>query len=61
MPGAPTDLAVSKDQKWLAAIYTNDGQAYVAVYEIDTFGGLTLVATSNSIGVASFNGVAFSE
>ena len=61
VPGAPTDLAVSKDQKWLAAIYTDDGQAYVAVYEIDTFGGLTLVATSNSIGVASFNGVAFSE
>jgi len=61
VPGVPTDLAVSPDRKWLAVIYTSGGNAFVAVYSIDSYGGLTQVATSDPIGVASFNGVAISE
>lgn len=61
VPGAPTDLAVSRDRKWLATIYTADDNAYVAVYAINTYGGLKLAATSAPIGVASFNGVTFSQ
>jgi hypothetical protein len=61
VPGVPTDLTVSRDGKWLAVIYTAGGNAYVAVFGIDAYGDLTPVATSNSIGVASFNGVAISE
>ena len=59
LPGSPTDITVSPDQKWLAVIYTAGGEAYVAVFSIDGHGDLTPVATSNSIGVASFNGVAY--
>lgn len=63
VPGAPTDLAVSPDQKWLAVIYTAaDGSGgRVAVFAIDAYGSLTPVATSSPVGAASFNGVAFSE
>ena len=61
LPGSPTDITVSPDKRWLAVIYTSGGQAYVAVFSIDGHGDLTHVATSNSIGVASFNGVAISE
>ncbi|MGA2351050.1 MAG: hypothetical protein ABSF70_11495 [Terracidiphilus sp.] len=61
LPGSPTDITVSPDQKWLAVIYAAGGNAYVAVYSIDSHGDLTPVATSNPIGVASFSGVAFSE
>ncbi len=61
LPGSPTDITVSPDQKWLAVIYTAGSNAYVAVFSIDSHGDLTPVATSNSIGVASFSGVAFSE
>lgn len=61
LPGAPTDLTVSRDQRWLAVIYAAGGSGYVAVYRIDAYGGLTLEATSAPIGVASFNGVAISE
>jgi len=61
LPGTPTDITVSSDQKWLAVIYSAGGQGYVAVYAIDAYGGLTWEATSNSIGVASFSGVAISE
>jgi hypothetical protein len=63
LPGTPTDITVSEDQQWLAVIYTaSDGTgARAAVYSIDAQGDLTLAATSGSIGVASFNGVAFSE
>jgi len=61
LPGSPTDITVSPDKKWLAAIYSSSGEAYVAVFSIDVHGDLTHVATTNSIGVASFNGVAISE
>lgn len=61
LPGAPTDLTVSKDRKWLAAIYSASGAGYVAVFAIDRYGNLTPEATSSPIGVSSFNGVAISE
>jgi hypothetical protein len=61
LAGMPTDITVSPDRKWLALIYTAISEAYVAVFAIDAHGDLTPVATSNSIGVASFNGVAISE
>jgi len=61
LPGSPTDITVSADRKWLAVIYTAGSDAYVAVFAIDSHGDLTLEATSSSIGVASFNGVAISQ
>ena len=61
LPGSPSDITVSPDGKWLAVIYAAGSNAYVAVFSIDTYGDLTQVATSSAIGVASFNGVAFSE
>jgi hypothetical protein len=61
LPGAPTDITVSPDKKWLAVIYSAGGIAYVAVFGIDDYGDLTPVTTSNPIGVASFSGVAISE
>jgi len=61
LPGSPTDVTVSADNKWLAVIYTAGGEAYVSVFSIDAYGDLTPVATSNSIGVAGFSGVAFSQ
>jgi len=61
LPGSPTDITVSPDGKLLAVIYSTDSEAYVAVYSIDSYGDLTAVATSSSLGVAAFNGVAFSE
>jgi len=61
LPGAPTDITVSRDDKWLAVIYSAGGDAHVAVYSIDAHGDLTPAATSPSVGVASFNGVAISE
>ena len=61
LPGSPTDLTVSRDGKWLAVIYTSGSNAYVAVFGIDAYGDLRPLATSSSIGIASFNGVAFSE
>jgi len=61
LPGAPTDITVSRDRNWLAVIYTAGGNAYVSVFAIDSHGDLTPVATSSSIGVASFNGVAISQ
>lgn len=63
LPGVPTDITVSPDNKWLAVIYTaGDGSgARVSVFSIDRFGDLKLVATSNPIGVSSFSGVAISE
>ena len=61
LPGSPTDITVSPDEKWLAVIYTAADGAHVAVFSIDAFGDLSPVATSNAIGVASFSGVAISE
>jgi len=61
LPGSPTDITVSADRKWLAVIYTAGGAAHVATFAIDQYGDLSPVATSNSIGVAAFNGVAISQ
>lgn len=61
LPGAPTDITVSADGKWLAVIYSATGSAHVAMFAIDAYGDLTPVATSSAIGVAAFNGVAISE
>jgi len=61
VPGVPTDITVSADRNWLAVIYSASGQAYVAVYSIDSYGDLTWAATSPSVGVAAFSGVAISE
>lgn len=59
--GVPTDLAVSPDQNWLAVIYTAGDGAHVALFSIDSYGGLAPAANSPAIGVSAFNGVAFSE
>jgi hypothetical protein len=61
LPGAPSDITVSADNKWLAVIYSAGGSAYVTVYGIDAYGDLHWSATSNPVGVASFSGVAISE
>jgi hypothetical protein len=61
LPGAPTDITVSQDEKWLAVIYSAGASAYVAVFSIDAYGDLTAAATSTPIGVAGFSGVAISE
>ena len=61
LPGAPTDITVSADNKLLAVIYSASNNAYVAVFSIDSYGDLTPVATSNPIGVAAFSGVAISQ
>jgi hypothetical protein len=61
LPGTPTDITVSHDGNWLAVIYTAGDGAHVAVFSIDNYGDLSLVATSSAIGVGSFSGVAFSE
>jgi hypothetical protein len=61
LPGAPTDITVSRDRKWLAVIYSVGTEAYVSLFAVDAYGDLTLVARSKSIGVASFSGVAISQ
>jgi hypothetical protein len=61
LPGAPTDITVSPNKKWLAVLYSAAGSAYIAVFGIDAYGDLTPAATSSPIGVASFSGVAISE
>lgn len=61
LAGAPTDITVSKDRKWLAVIYSANGSGYVSVFSIDAYGDLTPQATSSPIGVSAFNGVAISE
>ena len=61
LPGAPTDVTVSRDGKWLAVIYSAGGEGHIAVFSIDAYGDLTPVATSGAISVPAFNGVAFSE
>jgi hypothetical protein len=61
--GVPTDVSVSRDGKWLAVIFTaSDGSGgRISVFSIDAFGDLSLAATSDPVGIASFNGVAFSQ
>ncbi len=61
LPGAPTDITVSRDGRWLAVIYTAADGAHIAAFAIDRYGDLELAATTGAIGVASFNGVAFSQ
>ncbi|HEY7887767.1 MAG TPA: hypothetical protein VIC29_06030 [Steroidobacteraceae bacterium] len=61
LPGAPTDITVSQDRKWLAVIYSANGSGYVSVFAIDRYGDLTPKAVSSPIGVAAFSGVAISE
>jgi hypothetical protein len=61
VPGTPTDITVSPDRNWLAVIYNAAGAAHVAVFSIDNYGNLNLVATSPAIGVAQFSGVAISQ
>jgi hypothetical protein len=61
LPGAPTDVTVSRDGKWFAVIYSANTDAHVALFAVDSFGDLTLVASSASVGVTSFNGVAISQ
>jgi hypothetical protein len=61
LAGAPTDVTVSHDRKWLAVIYSAGGDAHVEVFAIDPYGDLTPVATSSSVGVTAFNGVAISQ
>jgi hypothetical protein len=64
LPGVPSDITVSPDNKWLAVIYTatSDGLARIAVFAVDSYGDLTLAATSGPVGtVTAFNGVAISE
>jgi hypothetical protein len=61
LPGVPTDITVATDRKWLAVIYSANGNGYVAVFAIDPYGDLTPEATSSAIGVPSFSGVTISE
>jgi hypothetical protein len=61
LPGVPTDVSVSRDGRWLAVIYSAAGDARLAVFSIDAYGDLTPAATSSSVGVAAFSGVAFSQ
>ena len=63
LPGVPTDVTVSRDGKWLAVIYTaaDNSGGRIALFAIDGYGDLSLAATSNPVGVASFSGVAFSQ
>jgi hypothetical protein len=61
LPGTPTDITVSPDGKWLAVIYAAVDGGHIAVYSVDAYGDLTPAATTGAIGVASFNGVAFSQ
>lgn len=61
LPGVATDITVSKDHKWLAVIYSANGNGYVAVFAIDRYGDLTPEATSGPVGVSAFSGVAISE
>jgi WD40 repeat protein len=58
LTGVPTDITVSPDGKWLAVIYTDGSDGYVAVYSIDKYGDLTYVATSTYSLPSTISGVA---
>jgi hypothetical protein len=60
--GAPSDITVSRDGKWLAVIYVAaSGEGYIGVFSIDAYGDLTPVASSSPIGYSTISGVAFSQ
>lgn len=59
--GIVTDLSLSQDGHWLAAIYSANGAGFVTVFSVDAQGDLTQVATSPAVGVPAFNGVALSQ
>jgi hypothetical protein len=63
LPGPPSDLTVSRDQKWLAVMYVAGGEGYLAVYSIDAYGDLNWLATSPSAAnlPTSISGMAFSQ
>ena len=63
LAGVPTDITVSDDGKLLAVIFAAaDGSGgHIAVFSIDAYGDLSPVATSETVGVMSFNGVAISQ
>jgi hypothetical protein len=63
LQGSPTDITVSEDGAWLAVIFTaaDNSGARVQLFSVDEFGDLAPVATSDPIGVSSFNGVAISR
>jgi hypothetical protein len=44
-----------------ANIYGTEGEGFVAVFSIDRYGDLSPLASSVSVGVSAFNGVAISE
>jgi hypothetical protein len=62
LAGAPSDVAVSPDGKWLAVIYVAGGDGYISVFSIDAYGDLSPkpVATSSAL-VSTISGVAFSR
>ena len=61
LAGAPSDITVSSDGKWLAVIYVAGGEGYISVFSIDAYGDLTPFATSSAIGFSTISGVAFSQ
>jgi hypothetical protein len=61
LAGAPTDITVSADRRWLAVIFTEADGAHIAVFSIDYYGDLTPVATTMPVGISAFDGVAFSQ
>jgi len=61
LPGAPTDITVSEDGRWLAVICTANDSGYVSVFAIDAHGDLSPEATADPVGVTAFNGVAISQ
>jgi hypothetical protein len=61
LPGAPTDVTVSKDRKWLAVIYSANDGGHVAVFAVNAYGDLAPEAASSPVGISAFSGVAISE
>ncbi len=60
LPGSPTDVAISSDNKVFAVIYTKtDGTARVAAFAVDERGDLTFLAESDAVpnAASAFSGV----